>query len=268
MGIIYKNKPMSQVEILCCTDAFEFKPHIHDRYVVWLNTGCGEHFSVKGESDILQPGSISIFEPGRVHSNYACSNSRRCLRSFYIHPEFFHGLAVENGKRERENYFSHTTLKDPLLWKQLAQLHEQMLKISRNLAMDTDFFNVFGLLLGRHGNVGSLETTGDTCDKRIKQVIAYYHDNLDRDIRLKDLASQVGCTEFHLIRLFKDHKGLSPHAFLVQLRLEHARMLLEQGLDISMVALDSGFSDQSHLTRRFKSRYGITPHKYKIACGY
>ena len=136
MGIFYKSIPTPHMEILCCTDSFEFKPHIHDRYVVWLNTGCGEHFTVKGSSSILQTGSISILEPGLVHSNYSCSETRRCLRSFYIDPEFFHLLIAQNGKQKQGNYFEKNRIKDIDSWKKLSCLHESMLKNSPDLDPD------------------------------------------------------------------------------------------------------------------------------------
>lgn len=77
------------------------------------------------------------------------------------------------------------------------------------------------------------------------------------------MAGVAGCTEFHLIRLFRAAKGASPHGYLVQLRLEHARRLLAAGCSIVDAALASGFSDQSHLTRQFRARFGVTPGLYR-----
>ena len=55
---------------------------------------------------------------------------------------------------------------------------------------------------------------------------------------------------------------MSPHAYLIQLRLEKARQLISKGKSIADAALLAGFSDQSHLTRSFKKRYGLTPGRY------
>jgi AraC-like DNA-binding protein len=58
---------------------------------------------------------------------------------------------------------------------------------------------------------------------------------------------------------FENKKECLPHAYLVQLRLEHAGMMLDKRESIADAALSSGFSDQSHLTRKFKLRFGVTP---------
>ena len=56
---------------------------------------------------------------------------------------------------------------------------------------------------------------------------------------------------------------MSPHAYLVRLRLEHAGELIRRGRPLVDAALETGFSDQSHLTRLFKTHYGVTPGEFR-----
>ncbi len=269
MAIAYKHYP--GMEVLSCTDPFAFKPHLHERYVVWLNTGCGEHYSLKGKTDILQPGAISIFEPGLVHANHPCAVDKRHLRSFYVEPAFFEDLAMQCSDGGNPSFrFERKTVKDKELWSRLALLHGSFFSGSRNFDLESDVIETFTSLITRHGAARLKDMTGkgyssfpNMVDTRVNQAIDYFHANLDQEIRLKELAATLGCTQFHLIRLFRTHKGLSPHAFLLQLRLEHARKRLENGRPISDTAASAGFSDQSHLTRTFKARYGLTPMVYK-----
>ncbi len=256
LAIEYRHYP--GLEMLSCTDPFEFKPHIHDRYVVWLNTGCGEHFSVKGETDILQPGSICILEPGLVHANHPCSDKDRHLRSFYVDPAFFEDLARQSGS-SRFPGFKKQTHKDMELWHRLADLHQAAVFGPDPDQLESRMIETFISLLARHGRTELDLTQTDTCDIRVRKAIEYFHATLGHEIRLRTLADILGCTQFHLIRLFRTHKGMSPHAFLLQIRLENARLLLSQGRPIALAAHESGFSDQSHLTRAFKTRYGLTP---------
>ena len=67
------------------------------------------------------------------------------------------------------------------------------------------------------------------------------------------------------IRAFRKEVGLSPHAYLNQLRLLEARRLIAQGRAPADVATQVGFYDQSHLIRHFKRVYGITPGQYAAA---
>ena len=70
-------------------------------------------------------------------------------------------------------------------------------------------------------------------------------------------AEQIGPPRAH---------GLPPHAYLLQLRLGHAKRLLAAGEAPAAVAAAVGFVDQSHLSRRFKGAFGITPGQYARAC--
>lgn len=270
MGIQYKTEVVPGVEVLSCTDSFEFRPHIHDRYVVWLNTGGGERYSARGGTDILQPGSISVFEPGLVHANRPCEKSDRHLRSFYIDEVFFSELLEQADLRDGY-YFERDPVTDRELWMKLAFLHERIMEKPGDLGTDGRILEAFGDLLARHGHArGAARGDDKGCtsgDYRIDRAVEYFHARLDREIRLPELAETLGCTQFHLIRLFRTHKSMTPHAFLLQLRLERARRLLSRGTAAAEAALAAGFSDQSHLTRKFKQRYGLTPSAYRAGSG-
>jgi AraC family transcriptional regulator len=83
---------------------------------------------------------------------------------------------------------------------------------------------------------------------------------LDARLTVETLAHEVGLSVAHFARAFKETLGRAPHQFLLSLRLERARRLLEApGAELSQIALAAGFADQSHLTRLFKRQYGVTP---------
>lgn len=79
------------------------------------------------------------------------------------------------------------------------------------------------------------------------------------------LAHRAGLSRYALVRSFARAIGLTPHAYLVQRRLQHARSLIAQGTPLGEAALASGFADQSHLTRLFVRSYGLTPGAYARA---
>jgi AraC-like DNA-binding protein len=80
---------------------------------------------------------------------------------------------------------------------------------------------------------------------------------------LHELARHVGLSAWHLIRVFRKATGLTPHAWLIDRRVHHARELLRAGGSPSQIAVQCGFADQAHLTRSFKARLGVTPGQYK-----
>ncbi len=95
---------------------------------------------------------------------------------------------------------------------------------------------------------------------RVKEYLdAYYL----RDITLDDLAAIAQFSPYHLLRAFRRTVGLTPHAYLIQVRIEAGKRLLRNGNSISDVSATTGFSDQSHFTRHFKRIMGVTPGQYQ-----
>ena len=80
---------------------------------------------------------------------------------------------------------------------------------------------------------------------------------------LHSLAARAGVTPAHLVRLFTETMGLSPHRYVVQTRIRRAEELLARGMSSSFVAAMTGFADQSHLTTQFKRYVGTTPAWYQ-----
>lgn len=269
MNIVYPPSSTPGLDILSCRDGHGFDPHLHEGYVLWLNSEAGEQFSVRGHSDILQPGSISLIEPGVVHSNQPCDPSRRHLRSFYFGSEFLDALAGRMVEGDGLPLLHPGVCRDARLTARLERLHEHLLPQPGGVppeSAEEDVLAVFAELFVRTAGL-SVPTEPTAKDWRLHRVETYLRDTLDRPVRLAVLAELAGCTEFHLIRLFRRHKGMSPHAYHLQLRLEHARHLLEQGHPISVAAQMAGMCDQSHLTRAFRRRYGLTPGEYAAQRG-
>lgn len=260
--LIYSS-PVEGLEVLSCSSGREFKNHLHDGYVLWLNSEAGENYRLQGNSDILQPGSISIIEPETIHSNSPCCTERRHLRSFYFSETFVRSMNLKLlGKENASSPFRNNLIENKKLWSAHSSLHNLLLNPGEKLQTDESILSV---LSGLYKNVDDKEISPGSEDKRVATVIEFLHAHIDRNLSLAELAELVGCTEFHLIRIFRSHKGLPPHSFLIQLRLEKARILLAAKAEIADTALKCGFSDQSHLTRLFKNRYGLTPRKYQKA---
>jgi len=84
----------------------------------------------------------------------------------------------------------------------------------------------------------------------------------EQEFSLIELAEMANLSQWHFLRQFKKHVGLSPHAWLIQARLQKSQKLLRQGLNLSEVSQQCGFSDQSHFSRHFRQTFGITPGGY------
>lgn len=84
--------------------------------------------------------------------------------------------------------------------------------------------------------------------------------NPDSSLSVQFLATEVGLSPAHFARAFKETMGLAPHQYILHLRLERSRRMLDsEDATLSDVAQRAGFADQAHFTRFFKREYGVTP---------
>jgi AraC family transcriptional regulator len=83
-------------------------------------------------------------------------------------------------------------------------------------------------------------------------------------LRLDDLGAAMGCSRFHLLRLFRRSVGVPIHRYQVGLRLGAAVERLANGeSDISRLALELGFADHGHFTHAFGQKFGVTPSEFR-----
>jgi len=99
---------------------------------------------------------------------------------------------------------------------------------------------------------------------KIKKVVEYINENYQKECTLEELSKIAGISRFYLIRIFKDCMGKSPYDYLLDIRIENAKLLLARGnISITDICHECGFNNMSHFIRTFKKKTGITPSRYK-----
>jgi AraC family transcriptional regulator len=99
---------------------------------------------------------------------------------------------------------------------------------------------------------------------QIARVRAFIDNNLHRPIRTKELSTVARLSVAHFARSFKRSFGESPHAHLINKRLEKAcYLIMTTSTPLAEIALSVGFSDQSHLIQRFKKAFGQSPTAWR-----
>jgi AraC-like DNA-binding protein len=94
----------------------------------------------------------------------------------------------------------------------------------------------------------------------LNRAMAFMRNHASNPIRVTDVSGAAGLSVTRLYALFRKRYGQSPHAALVQLRVEAARQLLARtNLSIAEIAVRTGHGDQSALTRRLRLALGVTP---------
>jgi AraC-like DNA-binding protein len=90
--------------------------------------------------------------------------------------------------------------------------------------------------------------------------------NVKRGVALREVARECGVSVGHFSRAFRRTLGVAPHKWLVEQRVVLSKeKLRDDGLSLSDVAAECGFSDQSHLTRVFRQAVGVSPGAWRRA---
>lgn len=126
-------------------------------------------------------------------------------------------------------------------------------QVSANRWMELWFARAYG----RGANVRRL-------DSRLVNTLAGFHSHSAGPFLLRDAARRAGVSTAHLRNLFHRHLGASPKRILQEIRLDHARRLLEDGeTGVADAAHQAGWEDTSGFSKSFRRRFGINPGAFR-----
>lgn len=99
---------------------------------------------------------------------------------------------------------------------------------------------------------------------KVKNVLEYIDYNYMKKITIEDLASMMYTSKYHFIRIFKACMGITPHEYLVNVRVKKVReLLVTTTLPVYRIAEMTGFVDSKNLIRNFKKSTDVTPGNYR-----
>jgi AraC family transcriptional regulator len=101
---------------------------------------------------------------------------------------------------------------------------------------------------------------------RVIEAIRLVESDAARPLALKEMATIAGMSKYHFLRVFRRLTGVTPHRYLISVRLRRAALALASSqLPVVEIALDAGFGDLSTFNRRFRTTFGSTPTQYRAS---
>jgi len=92
----------------------------------------------------------------------------------------------------------------------------------------------------------------------------YIESNYDKKIEIEKIAKIANISTFHFFRTFKQVFGLSPHQYILNLRLTKAKQLLKKKEEsITDIAYQVGFADIHAFSKAFKKNYSVSPSHFR-----
>jgi len=241
----------------------QFSKHVHEGYCIGIIEDGAQAFYRNGQLHTAPKGDIILVNADEIHTGSSAVETGWCYRAIYPTPEMLadlsHGFYAEQNAAP---WFPQAVVHDPGLAQQFSLLFNLLDQENNLLFKETLYLSTLACLISRHGRHPKIPQPIADAERQILQIKAFMEAHYNQDFSLHDLAEMSGLSAWHFLRQFKKYVGLAPHSWLVQVRLQQARLQLKTGGKIIHVAQNCGFSDQSHFNRHFKRSMGITPAQY------
>ena len=110
------------------------------------------------------------------------------------------------------------------------------------------------------------EPVGYAAPRRLRQAIILMERNLETPLSLAEIAEACGLSQRHLARLFREHTGVTPVRYYMDVRLDRARgMITQTELSVLQVSVACGFASPEYFARVYRARFGLTPSADRVA---
>lgn len=240
------------VQALVIQSLRSFGRHTHDQFGIGLLVQGGQSsHSCQGKVEAI-PGNCITVHPDEVHDGVPLGDQPRRWFMLYMDPAVVAGVATAYE-------FARPVLNDARIRTSMLALHHALASGAGDaLLVEQECLRLLGLAAG--SPAGRIEVPA-----RLRHARQLIDDDCSAPLTLAELARSADMDKFQLVRGFGRVFGLTPHAYLMQRRLQLARTLLASGTSVIRAATDAGFADQSHLTRLFTRTLGITPAAYRRA---
>jgi AraC-like DNA-binding protein len=234
--------------------------HAHETYTIGtVEAGC-ETWTSRGARHYAGPGEFALNTPLDVHDG-APLDDGYTYRMSYPSVALMRDVASSvSGRTVTATPLFHPMIHDPGAARLFSAAHAMLEDGSDALAGEELLLRAYASLLVRHAAIAPAPIGREAGP--VARVRAAIEARYAEDLALSELAGIACLSVHHLIRVFRAELGLTPHAYLVDVRVRRARDLLRAGLSPAAAAGQVGFADQAHLTRAFKARIGVTPGAY------
>jgi AraC-like DNA-binding protein len=241
-----------------------FPRHTHEQFGIGvIHRGAQKSYSGRGMVEAKCGDTITV-NPGEVHDGAPIGDAGRSWRILYLDPPVVADAIADLSEGKTRAYeFTQPVIKNRLISESFEKLFCAVTSDPERTVLRRE--ELFLTLL----NSAMCERSEFQGQLSYPKAVSKAKDLIDNDptapITLADLARASGLSRFQVLRGFVRATGLTPHAYLVQRRIDVARRLIARGTPLTRASVESGFADQSHMTRIFVRTYGISPRVYADA---
>ena len=237
--------------------------HAHEHFSIGAVTTGRSYYHYGADTFEISAGTVVLMNPGDVHACNPIHDEPWSYQMLYIDTPWLTDLQYQLGFSTDLGFrqFATPYTRDKLLYRGLLELHgilvdEKAEHLQKQSALVSYFSDV-------QQRLNPAQAPLREVNHKLERAAEYIRAHCTQTLRLEDICLAAELSPSYLIRAFKQYYGLTPHAFLVNQRIQFARTQLRQGELIADVALAAGFADQAHFQRTFKQHFAATPGQYR-----
>jgi AraC-like DNA-binding protein len=235
-----------------------FPNHSHDEFMIEaVETGV-EKFRHRGVTHYASRGQLVVINPDEVHDATSGGDEVWQYRAVYPSVGLLNKLSREAELTISDLGFQHALLSDTTLLDTFQRAHRVAETTADRLEQESVIVEFLTDVLAR---LATKQPIYRREHKAVQQIKDYLEDYTTQSVSLDKLKSVTGLSSYHLLKVFKQHTGLSPHQYQTQLRIRLAHQKVLAGAASKDLAIEVGFFDQSHFIKVFRRYYGTTPAK-------
>ncbi|OPA76946.1 hypothetical protein BVG16_17540 [Paenibacillus selenitireducens] len=256
------------------------KRNLLDYIIFYVQEGLFE-IQVDGDTHVLKEGDWALLQPGDIHTIRGMTNTINP----YIHLDFFYNTQKKNSfitgpgqvdlslhasfMQPRLNHCDGFNVPVKLELDQPQRMRDLVFKIIESWQLQTYIGKLEAHQLVHEWIAAFMKQYMISAPVRtqakpfLNWITSYFAFHISEPITIHDMAKRAGLSESRFTVLFKQYFGMTPHQYLLKLRIEHAEELLRDGQSIKKVSEYCGFTDVHHFAKTFKAMTGITPGRYR-----
>jgi AraC-like DNA-binding protein len=245
--------------------AYRYSRHAHEHAVIGLVDEGVQSYAYRGARHVTGATGLFFVNAGEAHTGEPGDEHGYTYRSLCLDEAQLSRLFGDLG-------FHRLHFREPVVYH--SELHHRLLILHRALEAGGSLLQCEETLMGflealsafntEEGGGATLRTYA--ADRPAVQMIrSLIHDDPAGNHSLAELGRLVNMSPYHLAHVFAAEVGAPIFVYAEAVRMGMARRMLKSEVAIVEIALNLGFSDQSHFTRRFKEHEGVTPGQYRRA---
>lgn len=255
----YQEAPFVQIRQTVQSER-AYESHAHTTLSIGFMVEGRTSFQTPHGSFLLEQGALAIIPPHTQHACNPLKNTKRSYIMVYVDADFCAHIQAKHFK-EATSLLPLTT---PLVFhKELFESFESIITALLK-GYDVVHINALEAWLETFFWLYTKRGISTKTDKALNDVAHFLENRLDEPLSLHELAKRFGYNPFVLLRHFKQTYGCTPKHYALDIRIEYAKKLLQEGTPLALCAQYCGFSDQSHFHRFFKRHTALTPKEYQV----